>query len=332
MLSLWALIGWTAPAIVVESPLPDECPVAQAVLARLLDVTPEGPPDPAQGRLRIRITRDADRLQATLTVEHPSQPPAVRTLDGVATDCRALVSAVALTAALIVEPLPEKAKPTEKTPAEKAKPTEKTPAEKAPAEKTSAEKTPAEKTPAEKTPAEKTPAPPAAAATVTPSVPAQRWQTHAGLLVTTGPLPGTSMALDLGMDWLTDDWRAGLSGRVHLALPGDVAEGTVAGQLALIQASGCRRGSRWAACALVGYGLQWLEGADFAANRAADGAYLAVGARGEYRMPLSADWALAAVVEAHAPISRLHLTVDGEPEWSTPAVLGALGADLCFRF
>lgn len=307
MLSVWWIIGLAPSALLVDPILPAGCPSVREIKAQVEAFAPDV--STQSGRMRIGITAVDGRLEAQLSVEQPGQPTATRVMIGAASDCSALVSAVALTAALVLEP----AQP---PPAVKPQPV-----------------APPSVPPV--TPASLAVAPASAApAIIDTATPARDLglRAHAALLGSTGALPGMGMSLEAGGGLRGDAWRIDLAARMHLPLSADVPGGAIGGQLWAGVGTGCGVFDAIALCGLVCVGYQTLDGADFENNRNVSGLYLAGGARAEYAWRLFDAWSIAAVGEMQVPLTRLRLTVSEAVVWETPAAVGAMGVDLSRRF
>lgn len=307
MLSVWWIIGLAPSALLVDPILPEGCPSAREITAQVEAFAPDVATQP--GRMRIGITAVDGRLEAQLSVEQPGQPPATRVVTGTASDCSALVSAVALTAALVLEPAQTPPEPP--PPAEPAAPPSAAPV--APVSAVVAAPTPI------------------VADTVRPLEPFGV-RVHAAVLGSTGALPGVGATIEAGGGLQGDAWRAGLAARIHLPLTADVPGGAIGGQLFAGVGSGCGVLDDLALCGLITAGYQTLEGAKFETNRNVSGLYLASGLRAEYAWPLFDAWSIAAVGEVQVPLTRLRLTASDAVIWETPVAVGAVGVDLSRRF
>lgn len=290
-------IGLLAPPLAVDADLPAGCPSATAIRAEIARMMPDDDADPAAGRLRLRLLARGDQLEAQLSLHRPGQPPAARVLRGAASDCRALVSAVALSAALISEPLPTVSRPV-----------------------------------ASLAPSAPPPEVPAVVAPATPSRGPDRWAFHAGAHGALGTLPGPGLLAEVGGAYGERTARIGLAGRLHLTLPATVEGGQVSGRIWAGVATGCTAWRQLDGCLVVVAGHQSLEGADFATNRTASGLYLAAGGRAAWRWAVSSSWSIAALGELTTPLSRVTLTASGREVWQTPPLAGHLGIDAGWRF
>jgi len=280
-------------------PCPDEESFRNQVAARL-----GYQPFEQDGEHHVSVTLRAvrDRVHGRAEVLRSGQAnPGVRELDGEITKCEALVSALATTVAIAIDPVRSVQ-----------------PAIVAPPPATN-----------DRPPPEPPPPPPEQRAP--PQAPPSSHSPRitifgtAGALAAVGLAPGPAVGGGVGVGLRRDVLSLEVSGQVETtpgttrADSGDRVQATVFSAVL----SPCGHLGRWLACGTGRLGVLQGRAPDVVHPSLGTSLIAALGARGGYILPLSSALALRGLVSAEFPLVRTSLTIDGASVWTAPPFAAA---------
>jgi hypothetical protein len=290
-LALFALPAWSASvALRYEAPAgcPDEPALRQLVAARL-GVDPFLPEAPSIVTVKVL---SGELLQAEVALESPGAPIRRKTLTG--KDCTELVQSVAVTVALVVDPVLKRAEP-EPVVVEEKKPE---------------------------------PAPPPVPVKEPPP-PADEplhWVLSVGGSANVGQAISVQPNLRLETRLrLGPIFSIGLEGRIAFPVTGSLTQGALTTSAMLGAVVPCLHWKWLAGCADFTAGSLRLEGQALASARAASVFHAMVGLRAVLSVPLSSHFAVGAMIEGQVPLTRATALVGTERVWTVPPVGGGLG-------
>ncbi len=270
-------LRYGAPA---ELHCPDESALRQLVAARLGT-------DPfvaeAAAIVTVKVQPGAP-VQAEVSLENPGTPTRRKTLTG--GDCTELMQSVAVTVALVVDPVLKRVEP-----------------EPAPA---GVEVKPA-------------PAPPA------PEAPALQWGISVGASANIGLSTGLQPTLRLEGRVRAPLWSLGLEGRFAWPVTGRLAQGALTTSAVLGAVVPCLHWKWLAGCGDFSAGALRLEGQALATARAASVFHASVGLRVVFTVPLGERFAVGAMAEGQVPLTRATALVGSERVWTVPPAGAGLG-------
>lgn len=295
-LGLAALPAWGAPvSLRYEAPAalrcPDERALRQLVAARLGSdpFLPDG-----ASVVTVKVL-EGTPVQAEVALESPGAPTRRKLLSGA--DCTELMQSVAVTVALVVDPVLKRAEP----------PPEPTVEPKPAPEPVVIEK----KAPAP--PPEKTPGP------------LLHWGVSAGASVNFGLSTGAQPTLRLEGRVRARFWSAGLEGRFAWPVTFALSQGALTTSALLGAVVPCLHWKWLAGCADFSAGALRLEGQALATARAASVFHASVGLRLLFTVPLGERFAVGAMAEGQVPLTRASALVGSERVWSVSFVGGGVG-------
>ncbi len=293
VLILVSLPAWgAAVALRYEAPAelrcPDENALRQLVAARL-GADPFLPQAPSLVTVKVLA---GTPVQAEVTLESPGTPLRRKTLSGV--DCTELMHAVAVTVALVVDPVLKRADP---------------PAPVAPAVEVKAPELPA----------------PAPVVTAAPSEPPLHWAISVGGSANAGLSLGVQPTLRLEGRVRAPIWSIGLEGRFAWPVTGALTQGALTTSAVLGAVVPCLHWKWLAGCVDFSAGALRLEGQALATARAASVFHSSVGLRVLFTVPLHEHFAVGAMAEGQVPLTRATALVGSERVWTVPPVGGGLG-------
>jgi hypothetical protein len=294
-LTLIAFPAWGASvALKYEAPpqCPDEPALRQLVAARL-GVDPFLPEAPSV--VTVKVASGAP-LQAEVALESPNAPVRRKTLTG--KDCTELMQSVAVTVALVVDPVLKRVElEVEKKP------------EPEPAPLPVVAPAPA--------PEPQKPAPP---------VEPLHWQLSVGGSANLGQAitaqPNLRLETRLRIATL---FSLGLEGRIAFPVTGSLAQGQLTTSAMLGAIVPCLHWKWLAGCADFTAGALRLEGQALASARAASVFHAMVGLRAIFSVPLGEHFAIGAMLEGQVPLTRATALVGTERVWTVPPVGGGVG-------
>jgi hypothetical protein len=293
-LTLLAFPAWGASvALRYEAPAgcPDEPSLRQLVAARL-GVDPFLPEAPSV--VIVKVSPGAT-LQAEVALESPNAPTRRKTLTG--RDCTELMQSVAVTVALVVDPVLKRVEPevVEERKPDPAPP----PSQPAPAPALVPAPTPAE--PLHWILSVGGSANFGQAITAQPNL---RFETR----LRTGPL-----------------FSIGLEGRIAFPVTGSLTQGQLTTSALLGAVVPCLHYKWLAGCADFTAGSLRLEGQALASARAASVFHAMVGLRARFTVPITEFFALGAFLEGQVPLTRATALVGTERVWTVPPIGGGVG-------
>ena len=296
LLALAALPSWgAAVSLRYEAPgelrCPDEAALRQLVAARL-GVDPFLSDAAAVVTVKVVGVGAGSPLQAEVSLESPGAPTRRKTLTGA--DCTELMQSVAVTVALVVDPVLKRAEP-------------------APVVELAVEK----------------PAPPEPVPTPVPEPapvgPALHWSLSAGASANLGISTGVQPTLRLEGRLRVTFWSVGLEGRFAWPVTGALSQGALTTSAVLGAVVPCLHWKWLAGCADLSLGALRLEGTALSSSRAASVFHASAGLRLLFSVPLSERFALGVMAEGQVPFTRASALVGSERVWSVSAVGGGLG-------
>lgn len=294
LFTLVALPAWGASvALRYEAPdgCPDESALRQLVAARL-GVDPFLPEAPAVVTVKVL---SGSPLQAEVALESPGAPIRKKTLTG--KDCTELMQSVAVTVALVVDPVLKRAEPAPEPVVVEKKPEPSLP-------------------------------PPAqpASAPVQPTPEPLHWALSVGGSANLGQgitaQPNLRLETRLRFAALVS---LGLEGRIAFPVTGSLTQGQLTTSAMLGAVVPCLHFKWLAGCADFTAGALRLEGQALASARAASVFHAAVGLRLIFSVPLTEHFAVGAMLEGQVPLTRATALVGNERVWTVPPVGGGLG-------
>ena len=299
---------------------PSQAELQEGIIARLGR-------DPFWGRgarqVWITISRSGTELVATIAAQAEDGGAAqVRAVTSRRAECVELASAVELALAIAIDPLAAVGRPSEA--GEAAEPFE-----------------PPSAPPSSVAPASEALGTPNAAALVAvqrTAPPKERsagdrhWFVGAGLLLSEGAGPGTSVGLALDLGARRRDWSLTLEGRVDYPTEVVVGGGAVGAAPILAALVPCYH-VRWlAACAVAAAGILRGSARDLPDAHVDATPYFAAGARLAAELPVSARFALGAHLDVLATLTPTQLQVDQTEVWRTAVASLTLGLSAIERF
>jgi hypothetical protein len=297
LLTLMALPAWGASvALRYEAPAgcPDEPALRQLVAARL-GVDPFLSEAPSV--VTVKVSPGAP-LQAEVALESPNAPIRRKTLTG--RDCSELMQSVAVTVALVVDPVLKRVEPEP---------------EPAPPPPVVEEKKPE-------------PAPPAPPVQSPPEPPAEplHWMLSVGGSANFGQAITAQPTVRFETRLRTGTLSSiGLEGRIAFPVTGSLTQGQLTTSALLGSVVPCLHYKWLAGCADFTAGSLRLEGQALAGARAASVFHAMVGLRARFSVPLSDFFAVGAFLEGQVPLTRASALVGTERVWTVPPIGGGLG-------
>lgn len=303
-LVLLALPGWAAAvSLDYQRPDGDDCPdeasLRKLVAARLgVDPFVTG----AASRVTVKIF-SGKPLRAEVAVESDGAAPRRKVLTGA--DCVELAQSVAVTVALVVDPLVSRAP------------------EPLPAPERAAEAAPAPAPPAAP--------PPEAVKPAEPAAPALRWGAGLGASVNGGLSTGAQPVLRAEGRAYAGRWSVGLEGRFAIPVTGALQSGAGLTTSALLAAVvPCLHFAWFAGCADVTLGGLRLEGSALSSAQAATVFHASAGLRLLFSVPVTERLFISALAEGQVPFTRTSAVVGTTKVWTLPPVGGGLGLTVSF--
>jgi len=289
--ALAALPSWgAAVSLRYEAPAelhcPDESALRQLVAARLGS-------DPfmteATSLVTVKVSAGAP-VQAEVALESPGTQTRRKTLSGA--DCTELMQSVAVTVALVVDPVLKRAEPAPPPPPPVVVIEEKKPEPIAP--------------------------PP-------PAPPAFQWGLSVGATANIGLSTGVQPTLRIEGRMRAPIWSLGLEGRFAWPVTGALTQGALTTSAVLGAVVPCLHWKWLAGCADFSAGALRLEGQALATARAASVFHASVGLRVLFTVPVTEHFAIGAMAEGQVPLTRATALVGTERVWTVPAVGGGVG-------
>jgi hypothetical protein len=281
-------LRYEAPA---ELRCPDESALRQLVAARL-GVDPFLPE--AASLVTVKVSSGGP-VQAEVALESPGAPIRRKTLSGA--DCTELMQSVAVTVALVVDPVLKRVEP----PPEKEQ----------------------EKVP-EPAPVVVAP-PPQPEPAKTPDAAPLHWAISVGASANAGISLGVQPTLRLEGRVRAPIWSVGLEGRFAWPVTGALTQGALTTSAVLGAVVPCLHWKWLAGCGDFSAGALRLEGQALATARAASVFHASVGLRVLFTVPLHEHFAVGAMAEGQVPLTRATALVGTERVWTVPPVGGGLG-------
>lgn len=301
---------------------PDEAELRRRVGAQLgydpFDTT-------APTRIEATIERKARRLHGRVVIRRGEETLGERELEPTK-DCEALVSALALTISVAIDPIHVARDPAPRT----------VPADAAPATEVTRPEAPTTAQPSD-------PSEPGAEAahTSTTSTPASTptGPSRAALRLTVAPMVSIGVApavapgltASAGVGWpnlsLALEGRLDLPASARLSIGGDVAT-----SVALATLVPCVHVARWMGCVLGSVGSMRAASSGISDPAIDDSVFAAVGVRAGIEVPLSRIFAVRPQIEGQAALTRPSLELNGKTIWTTPPLAAAIGLAIVARF
>jgi len=307
-----AELDYTRPAEL--SACPDEAAFRQRVVERMgRNPFAVG----ASRKIQVLFTRAGATLTALVRVEDAGKPRGERRIETRA-GCEELASGAALAVSIAIDPLAALGAP---NPPEAAAPAPPSPPPKPEAPSAEPQKTAAPARPAR---AVRAPEPPATV---------QRWFVRGQGRAWLGAVPGVGEGLSLGLGFRRDWASLGLDGSAVLPRTQSVPRTRRAVAVTLLgaQLSPCAHFAALRGCALFASGALFARGEGVDNPRTAMSYYAAAGVGLGYAF-FSGRFTLTPTVEASARLATAQLSLDDQPVWNTPRLLGSLGLELAYDF
>lgn len=255
----------------------------------------------------VEVARASGRLHARARVQRQGQAnPGTRELAGALDQCEALVTALATTVAIALDPVRGMAGP-------------------APRE------VPAPSPPPPPPPSPAAPAPPAAPQ-VAPEAPPARvsWLAHASGVASVGGTPGPALGGEIGFGLRVKSFLLEAGARAEVT-PGTVTASSGDRIQAAIYTgtlAPCFHHAGWSGCALLRFGALQARAPDVVQPRFVTAPYAAAGLRGGYTLHLAGPLSMRASLDVAFPLVRRWLGISGEAVWTPPPISGGLGLGL----
>jgi hypothetical protein len=166
-----------------------------------------------------------------------------------------------------------------------------------------------------------------------PAPPAVRLHVSAGPLVSVGASPVVNLGLAVGAAARWKTFSLGGEGRIDLPVTTrTVPGGEISASVLLGSAVPCFHFGVARACALVAAGVLRGSGESVTTPKQSTNFYSALGARAGIELPLGAHLAIGAHADLLATLTRITLRLDDRDAWKTPPASGAGGIDLAGTF
>lgn len=299
-----ARLAYVMPAGLVSCP--EEASFRDLVAARLGY-------DPFQSAgkhaVSVEVARASGRLRASARVQRQGQAsPGARELAGALDQCEALVTALATTVAIALDPVRGMAGP-------------------APREVPAAPPSPPPPPPPSR-PA----AGPPAAPQVAPEAPPARvsWLAYAGGVASVGGTPGPALGGEIGFGLRVKSFLLEAGARAEVT-PGTVTASSGDRIQAAIYTGTlvpCFHHAGFSGCALLRFGALQARAPDVVQPRFVTAPYAAAGLRGGYTLHLAGPLSLRASLDVAFPLVRRWLGISGEAVWNPPPISGGLSLGL----
>jgi hypothetical protein len=291
---------------------PDQAAIQLGVAARL-GYDPFRPD--ATFRLRASIERGAGALEARIEmIDGQGRLTAERRLQSRQRDCAELASSVELAISIAIDPLGQgRARGV---------------AAMAPARSPESSVAPAESQAPPPVESAHAASPAQDAATAPPLVSRFVLAAVGALRVAPSPNLGVVAGASVGRRW----WSLALEARADWPASTSLRAGEVSSAIYVGTLVPCVHHGVVAVCALASAGAQRVAGNGLVQARSAIDAYAAVGGRLGADLPLSGHFALTLHGDVSAPLTPMHLQVDGGTVWTSPALAVALGLGLAAIF
>lgn len=293
LLALAAFPSWgAAVSLRYEAPVelhcPDENALRQLVAARL--GSDPFLPD-ASAVVTVKVHAGAP-VQAEVSLENPGAPTRRKLLTGA--DCTELMQSVAVTVALVVDPVLKRAEPVPAPPPPVVE--------------------------IEKPAPVVMPPPPSE-----PVAPPLHWGISVGASANIGLSIGVQPNLRLEGRMRAPLWSIGLEGRFAWPVTGALAQGALTTSAVLGAVVPCLHWKWLAGCADFSAGALRLEGQALATARAASVFHASVGLRVLFTVPWGERFAVGAMAEGQVPLTRATALVGTERVWTVPPAGAGLG-------
>lgn len=299
--SLSVVLALSAPPVQlqVDDTSAGACPPPEAVRARVVQLLGRDPFGDAGRVVRVQL-RPAGRAFAAAISDGAAQREIT------AADCAELVPAAALAVAIAIDPAWALTPPAPPPPAPPA--SSRSTAPSAPTERLASDP-----------------------ATYNEPRPPLRLRIHGGAHAASGASPGVGGGAHLGLSLGRGLWYGGVEGRWDAPSAAAFRGGEVRADWIGGRALGCVGGERLDACLSLAAAWQRFDAGGFAVSQEGTGAYLAPGARGIARWPLSEALALRFQLDLDLPLSRTVLRVGGDRAWESAPLTAALGLGVEWR-
>jgi hypothetical protein len=279
-IALFVALPASAATVSLSYRAPPECP-DEATLRQLVAARLGNDPFVAEAPSRVSI-QVVTPTQAEVVLESPGTPTRRKSLT--AQSCTELLQSVAVTVALVVDPLIKKPEP------------------EAPPRVTEPEPKPAPP-----------PSPPVAEV---PAATPLRWRISAGATVNGGLAVGPQPVLRLAGRVHGEVWSLGLEGRFAWPVLGQLAQGALSTSAILGAVVPCLHWKWLAGCADVSLGGLRLEGSALANATAATVFHASAGLRALLTLPVTERFAVSLMLEGQVPFTRARALVGSETVWA----------------